>query len=143
MDNIINSGLTLKITIMKTAVKFLFLFILALILATQASFAQKKKNITGNWKTYVPDAPEGYQNWVTRITKDSIFATIEGESYVSQASAYKFKNDTLRYEMGGVSCLAAFESKSKGTGYSTWSGGESKAYFTRITDKKSKNKRKK
>ena len=124
-----------KSIFMKTAFKFFFLFMLSFVLISQTSFAQKKKDLSGNWKVYVPDAPN-YQNFLVKITNDSIFAAPEGEPYNSVCTIYKFENDTLKYEIHGVSAKITFESATKMTGLSIWSEGQSKVYFTRISDKK-------
>jgi hypothetical protein len=117
---------------MKTTVKLLFLPIMVFVVSSQSLVAQKQNDLPGYWHLHAPDAPNGFQTFILKITKDSVFATPVGESYSYKSDFMKFENDTLKFEMNEILSTLTFESKTKMTGYSVWPDGKTKITFTRI-----------
>jgi hypothetical protein len=113
---------------------FFFLF------APQIAFAQKEKDLVGNWNAEAPTAPEGFQTSLMQITKDSVFTTFPSESYKYPSTFRIFKNDTLTFDISGleVKCTLTFESKTKLKGDAIWPDGQSIVRLTKIENPETK-----
>jgi hypothetical protein len=125
---------------MKLNLKTIALCVALIIIATSRMSAQQtKKDFVGKWDTYAPDAPPENQKSIVTITENNASVIIDESGNYSESDGMTLKNDTLRFEISGVSFWLKSESKTKLKGVATWSDGTTELTMTKIEEGEKKN----
>jgi hypothetical protein len=115
---------------MKKIVKTIILTVSISVLLLDTISAQCKKDPVGTWDAFTPSAPEEFQKTVVKITRDSVFMSMDGIHF-APAFSMEFKNDTLNYTMQEASFTLTFESDKKMKGIARGGGGEFEVTLTK------------
>jgi len=98
-----------------------FCLLLILITGSLTAIAQIKNNSLGEWNFTCPDASEGFDNGIIRITSDSVYTEYPGLRYTSSSNWIRLTNDTLCFNVGmdgqSMACKIKFEDENILSGY--------------------------
>jgi hypothetical protein len=120
---------------MRQNLKTITICIALIIVASIRTSAQvTKKDFVGKWNTYAPDAPSENKNSVITITESKASVIIDESGNYTDSEWMTFKNDTLRFEVSGVSFWLKAESGTKLKGFAKWNEGETVLTMTRIEE---------
>jgi hypothetical protein len=119
---------------MKLNLKTIAITIAVIFIASIRMTAQTKTDFIGKWDTYAPDAPIENQKSVFIINENSASVIIDDSGNYSDSNAMTLKNDTLRFEIGGVSFWLKAESKTKLKGMAKWEDGQTILTMTKIEE---------
>ena len=118
---------------MKKIVKTLILTVSIAISFLNTVSSQSKKDPVGTWDAFTPLAPEEFQKTVVKITRDSVFMSMDGIHFMP-AFTMEFKNDTLNYTMQEASFTLTFENDKKMRGIARGGGGQFEVTLTKKED---------
>lgn len=107
--------------IMKNIYFGLLSVILILITGSFTATAQIRNHYLGEWNFRCPEASDGFDNGIIRITDDSVYTEYPGLRYIFSSNWIKLTNDTLCFNVGmegqSVACKIKFENENILSGY--------------------------
>jgi len=99
----------------------LLCFLLVIIPGSFTANAQIRNHYLGEWNFRCPDASDGFDTGIIRITNDSVYTEYPGLRYTYSSNWIKLTNDTLCFNVGmegqSLACKIKFDNENFLSGY--------------------------